>query len=918
MRRAWLILLAAGLSAAAIAASIAVVPVGSGAWCRGAYLGPGVQLKAPFARVSYYSTEDQELALDKTLIGSEAELLPFELVLAYRWDFLQLPDHPIDPESLHERLHGLLRQLDRGQPRSQLGASAEREIRSELSRLPLQVLKLSTTYPTPAVIKLQKAARPTGQQVVAVGFDGLDWVLLDRLIDEGRCPTFAGMKRNGAWGEIVSRPPVLSPLIWTTIASGQPPEVHGVVDFVVTDPVTGKDVPITNQSRQVHAFWNILSYIDIKVHVVNWWATYPAEPINGVMVSERVFYQLFGIRPALDDPANISPPELAEELLPLLVAADDIELDEVRSYAEIDRVTFDQALEDARRSENPFDNRINHLRKIIAVTRGVFSIGHWLLEQQPADLTVLYVEGTDTIGHRFAHFLPPKLDWVSQADFDAYSETMARYYEECDRSLAELMKIAPADTTWLVVTDHGFYTGKARPSVRPDDFTLGAPQWHRMVGAFLATGPDVRPGKIPYIHIEDLCRTLLWLIGAPISDQLQGREVVELMQPEWVEAHPPARVAGYAQLPRTWLTETKQSSTIDEARIRELQALGYITTDEPQVQTTATTESPSTAPQTKVTEPYNLAKMAIQRGDLEEAEQLFLKALELKPDFAIGMYSLAGLYSTSGEHEQALRWTLRALETGDESLPPSILLQFVREARAVGRLNRVLPALEMIRQRWQHTSAFYTARAQVLLAMGDIEAAEAELRTSLAKNPADPVATEEMLKLAGQDRSVDTDAVLRQHMDAVKHDLMKLNELAVICLRQGRPLLAEQILKQVLVSDPSNVGVASNLAVALQQQGKSNEAAAILESSVMARPDDLALRFNLAAVLASLGRNQQALDHLDEAEQRGLVEARLYVARSKVLVRMGKLDEARESLELGARRHPGHPEIKELLAALDG
>ena len=94
-----------------------------------------------------------------------------------------------------------------------------------------------------------------------IGLDGLDWGLLDRLIAEGRCPTFARMKRDGAWGDIVSHQPVLSPLIWTSIATGRRPEVHGVLDFVVTDPATGEDVPITNQFRQVHAFWNILSAI---------------------------------------------------------------------------------------------------------------------------------------------------------------------------------------------------------------------------------------------------------------------------------------------------------------------------------------------------------------------------------------------------------------------------------------------------------------------------------------------------------------------------------------------------------------------------------------------------------------------------------------------------------------------------------
>ena len=71
--------------------------------------------------------------------------------------------------------------------------------------------------------------------------------------------------------------------------------------------------------------------------------------------------------------------------MPLLVEADQIDFEEVREYADISRAQYEEALEEARLADNPFDNRINHLRKIIAVTRGVFNVGRWLLEQRPAD-----------------------------------------------------------------------------------------------------------------------------------------------------------------------------------------------------------------------------------------------------------------------------------------------------------------------------------------------------------------------------------------------------------------------------------------------------------------------------------------------------------------------------------------------------
>jgi tetratricopeptide (TPR) repeat protein len=918
MRNRIIVALLVVLLVGVAASSVVKVPAGGGAFCRGRYLGPGLQLKVPFARLSRYETTEQAVSVSRPLQSREGERQDFSFDAAFRWDFQRLPTAPVDPSALQSRLLGRLAELDGQFSSGSLGVQVEAELRDVLDEFPIVILRVGADYPSPAFAELRAAARPTGEKLVIVGLDGFDWGLLDRLIEDGRCPIFAAMKRNASWGEIVSRQPVLSPLIWTTMGTGRLPEDHGILDFVVTDAATGKDVPITNQSRRVHAFWNILSAIDLKVNVVNWWATYPAEKINGVMISERVFYQLFGIRPELDDPANIWPPEAAAEILPLLVEAEDVGYEEVAEYADISRADFDRELETARLAENPFDNRLNHLRKIIAVTRGVFNVSEWLLENRPADVLALYIEGTDTIGHRFAHLLPPRLGWVEQQEYDRYHETMARYYEMLDRQLGELMQVGPENATWIVVPDHGFFTGAARPSVPPDDFTFGAPQWHRMVGAFLASGPLVQPGKIAQLSIDDLCRTILWLEGAPISRQLRGRGLTEMFDERWVAEHPPIMVESYEDLPKTWIGQQK-TSLLDEARIQELRALGYLADEQapaPHEGGPGTADWMRAGTEAKVTEPYNLGKIAHSQGRLNDAERLFLEALEIEPGFAIGMLALARVYSEKGEHEESLRWILRALETGNDVRAPRILLDLVREAEAAGRLDRILPVFELIRPRWESTSTFYSARGQALLALGQSDAATAEFRKALEVDPADPVATEELMALATRGAAVDTDRILAEHLDAVWNDLKKLNDLAVTCLRQGQPGLAERALRRVLASDPTNPGVVSNLAVALQMQGKNQQAYELLADAVAARPDDASLQFNLGGVLASLGRNQEALEHIERSERLGNDGARLFIAKSKVLVRLGRIDEARSTLERGSRLDPQNGEIRELLAIL--
>ncbi len=907
--------------------SVVRVPAGSAVWCAGRVLGEGIHLKAPWARVRAYPSGERTLTVEREITGKEGAREDFTFTIRYTWDLGALREHPVDPLRLPEEVRERLAALDGKFSGATIGSDVNAALPELLATLPITVIEATATYPGAPFERLASLARPTGRKVVLVALDGFDWALLDRLISRGRCPTFARMKREGAWADLQSHWPVLSPLIWTSIATGRLPDDHGVLDFVVQDPKTGKDIPITNQFRKVHAFWNILSYVGMTVNVANWWATYPAEPIDGVMVTERLFYQLFGIKPPLDDPANVYPPEVLSEVLPLLVDADDIGWDEVRRYVDISREEYERNLAEARAADNPYDNRINHLRKILAVTHGVFNVGRWMLERHPADVTALYVEGTDTIGHRFAHFLPPKLGWVSEADYRKYNMTMARYYELVDRELARLMKAAPPDTTWIVTADHGFFTGAARPSVLPDDFTTGAAEWHRMVGVFMAMGPGIRPGKLDHADIYDLCRTLLWLEGAPVSRQLEGRELVDMVDPEWARAHPPVYVETYEDLPLTWKAEGARS-IMDEARIQELQALGYLSpggesAGEQAREAGGTTAPTPTSPpvtagelEVKPTELYNRAKVAEERGEIEKARRLYLETLEKAPNFPFAMMGLARLESNAGRPAEALAWMTRALATGAQGVPPSAMVEFMKLANDAGKTAVALEGLEDLRPRWGDTAHFEAARGLGLEHLGRTGEALEAYRAALERDPTDDTALGGLLGLAARGVRVDVEPVLRRAFEASKGDLKRLNRFSVVCLRYRRPDWAERALKLLLESDATNAGVLSNLAAALQQQGKLEEAAEILDRAVRARPDDGGIHFNRGAILAALGRFEEALGEFDQAARLGKHGPRVAAARAKMLVRLGRIDEARNVLEEGVRRNPRSRELRELLAAL--
>ena len=152
-------------------------------------------------------------------------------------------------------------------------------------------------------------ARPE-RRVLLIGVDGADPAILERLMGEGRLPTFARLRAHGAMGRLRSREPLLSPILWTTIATGRKGQDHGILDFVETS-ADGKPVPITSSSRRVPALWNILDQAGKSAGVIGWYASYPAEHVRGFLVSDHLgFHQ---VKSATAGPGSTYPEGLAAE-----------------------------------------------------------------------------------------------------------------------------------------------------------------------------------------------------------------------------------------------------------------------------------------------------------------------------------------------------------------------------------------------------------------------------------------------------------------------------------------------------------------------------------------------------------------------------------------------------------------------------
>jgi hypothetical protein len=547
----------------------------------------------------------------------------------------------------------------------------------------------------------ERVPRSTGSaRVIWLGLDGLDWELLDRLSLAGQMPNWKRLASEGFRADLESFYPVLSPILWTTAATGVGPDVHRVLDFQETDPKTGTKLPVSGLSRAVPAVWNIASAAGKKVGVVGWWATHPAEEVDGFFVSDRASPMLFGNLPrgGVAFPASLAPG--VEQIVARDGAVSDSDLARFLDVPAAEIVT-------ARGSGAGMENPVVALARILAASRVNHHIGRELYDRNRPDLMALYLEGTDEIGHVFAPYSPPRLACTSEEDFNRYHRAVEVYYGVIDRLLGQWMRRAKEDGATLVVhSDHGFKWGADRTCARSSTNWSTAAYWHRMNGVFAAWGARVRPSKNrAKVSIFDVAPTILALEGLPADRRMTGRPAVSAFT--GVAALPKKDVFGTIVVRRVAAASLSTAEASEYAK--KLRALGYLTGGESQPIAPAGGDRPG------MTEGgwNNLGVYLREEAhDLRAAEAALQKSLELRPDYASPIFNLAILYRMKAEDPKAQEWLFRSLDAGHAE-PERTIADWVGVYEDREKLPAARALLERAVQRYPDNEPF--ARELALL-----------------------------------------------------------------------------------------------------------------------------------------------------------------------------------------------------------
>src|SRR5678815_1208470 len=93
------------------------------------------------------------------------------------------------------------------------------------------------------------------QKVLLIGWDAADWKVIMPLVDAGKMPNLAGLIEEGTCGNIATLQPVLSPMLWTSVATGKRPYKHGIHGFTEPRPEGDGIRAASSTSRTTKALW---------------------------------------------------------------------------------------------------------------------------------------------------------------------------------------------------------------------------------------------------------------------------------------------------------------------------------------------------------------------------------------------------------------------------------------------------------------------------------------------------------------------------------------------------------------------------------------------------------------------------------------------------------------------------------------
>ncbi len=265
-----------------------------------------------------------------------------------------------------------------------------------------------------------------GAPLLVIGLDGATLDLVGPWVAAGRLPALAALMARGVWGPLRSTVPAATFPAWTSLVTGVNPGRHGVLDFAERVPGTYRVRFVNGSQRRTPALWTRLSAAGRRVAVLTVPATYPPEPVDGVMVSGFDTPLTTAI-----DGSFVHPRAFWPEIRRLVGGI---------PFADFQEVTTGPGW---------------HERALASLLDGIerrTTLATALLQRERWDAMMVVFGESDTVSHHFWRFHDPH---SPRHEPGPHGDAIARVYAALDAAVARLVDAAPRDAVVAVVSDHG-------------------------------------------------------------------------------------------------------------------------------------------------------------------------------------------------------------------------------------------------------------------------------------------------------------------------------------------------------------------------------------------------------------------------------------------------------------------------------
>jgi len=545
-------------------------------------------------------------------------------------------------------------------------------------------------------------------KVLLIGWDAADWKIIWPLVNSGQMPALKSLMSKGVYGNMSTMNPPYSPMLWSSVATGKTPDKHGVLGFIEVNPDGNGIRPVTVKSRKSRALWNIFHNQGLKSNLVGWWPSFPAEPINGVVVSDK--FQKVNKDPKIKTniaKGTIHPDHFTSKIRDLRMFPHEVTDAHILPF-----------IPKASEINQEKDASLATFAKLLAENTSVHAAATNLMRTTDWDFMGVYYDLIDHFCHAFMKFHPPKLAAIPDTKYQLYKDVIAGAYRYQDMMLERKLELIDKNTTVIVMSDHGYESGHRRILKMPK-YPAAPALEHRNFGMFVAAGPNIMKAKKVFgLGLIDVAPTILHMFNLPVGRDMDGKVALEIFK----ETNEVKYIDSWDKIKGEFGEHMSDDDHLlsDKETMQQLIDLGYIDKPDDNVEIAVL--------KTNCDIKHNLARVYLGKKDYEKAKAILLELVD--KDYPVYKES-----SINGKNKKVLE--RQGFKIGDsvvDKIPFYMdLLKVALSEKDYNLSEEYLKILRTADKRFEINTS--VSEAKILIGQGKVNDALKCLEQARDKNP---------------------------------------------------------------------------------------------------------------------------------------------------------------------------------------